>query len=352
MRGRADWLDQKYGRQLILGIDYPLASRLEAFLRRFSGPGRQPERAAGPPLALEPVEPVFPKVLIISYDPAVPGGRPLSREFGWNRVEDLAAGFIADLGRASHGYCNYQIAGQITADAWPVKVDGFGYRAGDYVAAWRTRSGFHQPDWADYQRILADFQIVDRVQSGQIDEVWLFAFPYGGFYESRMAGPGAFWCNAPPLEGVAGLSRRLVIMGFNYERGVGEMLESFGHRAESIMDRVFQGNRGDANLWERFTHYDDRHPGRAEVGTVHFAPNSQRDYDWGNRRKVLSNCDAWLNFPDLSGRPRLVDCREWGNGDTRKHHMWWLEHFPHVGGQSNGIAHNWWQYVVDPNRVH
>lgn len=301
----------------------------------------------------EPIMPASPKVLIISYDPLVPsaGERRLSSVFGWNQVEGLASEFISDLSQASHGYCNYQLTDIVTVDLWPVKIDGFRYGPDDYLAAWQARGGFHQPDWADYQRIMADFHLDQRLNSGQIDEVWLFAFPYAGFYESRMTGPGAFWCNAPPLEGFGHLSRKLIIMGFNYERGVGEMLESFGHRAESIMNQVFRSATGKANLWKRFTRYHRQNPGQAAVGTVHFAPNSERDYDWGNRRQVPSKCDNWYRFPDLSGHSRLVDCREWGNGDTRAHHLWWFKHFPHINGQSDGIAHNWWEYVVDPDRV-
>jgi hypothetical protein len=140
-------------------------------------------------------------------------------------------------------------------------------------------------------------------------------------------------------------------MGFNYERGVGEMLEDFGHRTESIMAKVFERTHGEANLWERFCRYDQKYPGRAEVGNVHFAPNSQRDYDWGNPRLVPSRCDTWYRFPNLSGEPRIVTCTEWGNGDIRKHHVWWLRHLPHVVGETNGISWNWWEYVVDPNRV-
>ncbi len=166
-----------------------------------------------------------------------------------------------------------------------------------------------------------------------------------------MAGPGAFWCNSPPLDSFGHMSRKFVIMGFNYERGLGEMLESYGHRAESIMAQVYRGKRGEANLWQRFIRYDMNRPGQAEVGNVHFAPNSRQDYDWGNRAKVLSRCDTWLNFPDLSGRTRQVNCAEWGNGDTRQHHLWWFRHFPHVAGQTAGISNNWWQYVLDPNRV-
>ena len=330
-----------------------MAKQIDTFLRRIRAQSRPSELKTSQQTRPAAVGPVSPKVLVISFDPIIQneGERRLSRVFGWNRVEELTAGLIADLARASYGYCNYEIVELLTVDALPVKIDGFSYSPDHYSAVWRARSGFHQPDWADYQRILDDFQLTQRIASGNIDEVWLFAFPYGGFYESRMAGPGAFWCNAPPLQAVGHSSRRFVIMGFNYERGVGEMLESFGHRAESIMGHVFRDKKGQANLWERFTRYDKVYPGQAEVGNVHFAPNSQRDYDWGNRRKVLSNCDSWLNYPDLSGWPRLVDCREWGNGDTRRHHLWWFEHFPHIAGQSAGISHNWWEYVIDPNRV-
>ena len=129
------------------------------------------------------------------------------------------------------------------------------------------------------------------------------------------------------------------------------MLEAHGHRAESIMSHVFRKKRGESNLWNRFTRYDGNHPGLAEVGNVHFAPNSKRDYDWENRAKVLSRCDTWYKFPDLSGPSRLVNCTEWGNGDTRKHHLWWFSHVPHFAGEQKGIANNWWSYITDPNTV-
>ena len=140
-------------------------------------------------------------------------------------------------------------------------------------------------------------------------------------------------------------------MGFNYERGVGEMLESFGHRAESIMKHVYRRHKGKDNLWERFTRHEETHPGEAEVGTVHFAPNSAFDYDWGNPRMVLSCCRNWNNYPDLTGEPEWVNCREWGGGDIRLHHKWWLSHFPNVSGENSGVLNNWWNYIIDPDRV-
>jgi hypothetical protein len=189
------------------------------------------------------------------------------------------------------------------------------------------------------------------VAAGELDEVWLFGPPYGGFYESRMAGLGAYWCNGPPVEGLA-CARRFVVMGFSYERGVGEMLESFGHRAESIMAEVFSSTPDAGNLWKRFTLYDKIAPQEAEVGTVHYAPNSRTDYDWGNPSPVLSRCRTWQNFPDLSGDPATVDCREWGGGDIRAHHRWWFNLMPHRNGQQSGISYNWWEYIANPNRVH
>ncbi len=298
-------------------------------------------------------ESFYPKVLLAVYDPKIPsaGNQKLSHLFGWNSVDRLVQSFIADLREASYEVCNYQISGRVELDAFPLKEDGFRYSADSFIRSWQSRQGFHVPDWANYHQLLDDVEAINKIRSGQADEVWLFGFPYGGFYESRMAGPGAFWCNAPPLSGYDDLGRRFVVMGFNYERGVGEMLESFGHRAESIMRHVFRERRNEAHLWERFTRIHRSHPGFSEVGTIHFAPNSRRDYEWGNRDKVPSRCDSWYDFPVLESPPRLVDCSEWGNGDIRKHHLWWFNHLPHGAGSYDGLSQNWWEYVIDPNRA-
>lgn len=297
-------------------------------------------------------EPVHPKVLMITHNPILhtQGERTLREVFRWNEPDVLAQQYIDDVRFASYGYANYEIAERIVVDGYPVKRDGFRYDERSYLEAWQRRQ-FHDPDGVDYLELVREFEMIEKINSGLVDEIWLFGHPYGGYYESLMAGPGAFWCNAPPLERTQHCARRFVIMGFNFERGVGEMLEDLGHRAESILYKVFERTHGEANSFERFTRYDHKYPGRAEVGNVHFAPNSVRDYDWGNPRYVLSRCDTWYNFPDLSGEFRQVNCNEWGNGDIRQHHLWWLRHLPHVEGESNGISWNWWEYLIDPNRV-
>jgi hypothetical protein len=293
------------------------------------------------------------KVTLIVHAPRVPElqNQHLYEALGWNQPDALIKSFIHDLRAVSDGHADFQIVSRYRSDQFPRKNDGFRYTPKTYLSAIRGARGFHHPDAIDYPEVLEEFELLEALDSDLTDEIWLMGFPYAGYFESTMGGPDAFWCNAPPLPETAQASRRFVVMGFNYERGVGEMLESFGHRAESIMQEVFRSKGQIQNDWARFTRYDLTHPGKAEVGTIHFAPNSQRDYDWGNRRKVRSNCDAWLTFPPLRENWREVDCREWGNGDIRAHHRWWFQHLPKAPGETNGVRNNWWAYILNPELV-
>lgn len=297
--------------------------------------------------------PIEMRVSMIVHNPILEqyGAVPLHQYFGWYDPDQLARQYADDLRACSGGLAQYRIVERIVVDGYPTKIDGFCYNDASYVGAWRQRHGFHQPDAVDYNRLLAEFDLIGKVERNLIDEVWLFAFPYAGYYESTMVGAGAFWCNSPPVPHTERCRRRFVVMGFNYERDVGCMLENFGHRVESIMSHVYRQHTGERNLWARFARYERDAPGRAECGNVHFAPNSANDYDWGNRRVVLSRADTWYRFPNLDGPARPMDCSEWGSGDMRAHHVWWLNHLPRVEGASDGVAHNWWQYVLRPDTV-
>lgn len=297
--------------------------------------------------------PINLRVSMIVHDPiiAAAGRAPLHQVMNWNDPDLLVAQYCHDLIACSGGIANYTVVESVVVDGYPIKADGFRYNAASYLACWRQQRAFHQPDAVDYGALLAAFDIVGKIERNEIDEVWLFGFPYSGYYESHMVGAGAFWCNSPPATYGADCKRRFVVMGFNYERGVECMLENFGHRVESIMHYVYHAHGGERNHWQRFTRYDRANPGRAECGNVHFAPSSDADYDWGNRRLVLSHADSWYAYPDLSAPPRPMSCDEWGDGDMRAHHIWWLNHLPRAQGSLDGVSNNWWQYVLDPNWV-
>lgn len=311
-----------------------------------------PDYGTEPDESLKP-EPVHKKVLMITHNPILrsKGGQTVKEYFGWNDPEQLASAYIEDVRWSSYGYANYEVIEHIEVDGYPVKRDGFQYTEESYLKAWETGK-FHEQDGVDYLILVREFEMIERINSGEIDEVWLFGHPYGGYYESIMAGPNAFWCNAPALKGTEHANRQFVIMGFNFERGVGEMLEDLGHRAESMFFKVYEDLEGDEkNLWERFYRIHKEFPNQSECGNVHFSPNSLTDYDWGNHTPVPSFCDNWYKFPDLSGESRIVDCSEWGNGDIRLHHLWWFRHMPHIKGDSEGISNNWWDYIIDSNKV-
>ena len=302
----------------------------------------------------EPAHVTTSKVLVIVYDPVVDDatGKKLSEHQGWRRTEDLATGFMADILQNSHGMARYQVIERIDVNEFPAKVDGFRYTPQTYLDVLRNVSSPYMPQEVDYYAIINQFDLLSRIARNEIDEVWVFGFPHAGFYESTMAGPNAFWCNSPALKNTNASGRRFVIMGFSYERGAGEMLESFGHRVESTMEKTFERKLGETNLWHRFIRYEKTAPGKAAIGNIHFAPNSERDYDWNNPSTVKSECYDWLlNFPDFKGDVRDINASEWGNGDIRLHHQWWLRHIPHVDGRQNGIHNNWWQYIINPQNV-
>ena len=302
----------------------------------------------------EPVQITQSKVLVIVYDPIMDKttGIKLSQQQKWFRPSDLVTGFMADILQVSGGMARYQIAQRIELDEFPAKTDGFRYTPQTFMDVLRGTTPPHLPQEVDYNAIINKHNILQRVAKNEIDEVWIFGFPHAGFYESTMGGPGAFWCNSYPLKNTDASKRRFVIMGFSFERSIGEMHEAYGHRAESIMENTFSKLIGEANLWRRFTQYEKTAPGKAACGNIHFAPNSQNDYDWNNPTPVKSECYDWqLNFPNFKGDVRTVTSSEWGGGEIRAHHKWWLNHFPRVAGRKNGIHNNWWQYVANPQNV-
>ncbi|HET6165015.1 MAG TPA: hypothetical protein VFG37_15195 [Planctomycetota bacterium] len=315
----------------------------------------KPPAPAAPPAQTkaELPPPLKAKVLQLVFDPPIAseGGKRLHEVMEWSDPEQNSKQYAADLEEASGGYADYQIVESLHVDEFPLLHDGFRYDFATLRDVLQGKTKPHQPEGFGYLALLDRFKVAERVEKGEIDEVWLQAMPYAGCYESTMAGDGAYDCNSGPLESVK-CKRLFVVMGFNYERGVGEMLEDYGHRTEAILTHVFGSwdPPKKAHAWDRFTLYDLLAPGEAACGNVHFAPNSTRDYEWGNETPVASTCDDWLAYPDLKGTKRTVTCAEWGDGDMRLHHKWWLAHLPRAAGRSDGKLNHWWAYAADFNR--
>ena len=175
-----------------------------------------------------------PKVLVIDF-------RPAAVPANWPATSDLVQQYVAAMRTASQNTLVFQVKNTITVAKYPVLQDGRTYTNTTWSQAMADDSRAYR-DWhgnymlADYQRIIQDFNLMQQVSDKVIDEVWMFGGPYFGFYESRMVGTSAFWCNGPGIE--CGC-RRFVIMGYNFQRSVKEMVHDFGHRAESILARQY-----------------------------------------------------------------------------------------------------------------
>lgn len=301
-----------------------------------------PEQAAERPITV--------RVLVLNYDPIIEaeGGKRLHEVFGWNDPRKLAEGYIADLREVSRGGVVHRIVEWRDLDEWPKKVDGFRYTDQTFLEAWRTRKGFHSPDEADYAAMLSSQRAIREVEAGRVDEVWIFGGPYFGYWESAMVGPEAFFINGGVYDRIPS-KVRFAVMGFNYERGVAEMIHNLCHRTENHMKRVFGSwNQGTPqHLWDRFSAYELTSPGHAAVGNCHFPPNGEKDYDYANPRSVWSYADDWLDYPNLTGKRTLVNCETWGGPDYQRNYLkWWFRRLPNAPGvDATGRQNNWWKYI-------
>jgi hypothetical protein len=293
------------------------------------------------------------KVWVLNFDPIVDAQTTmrLHEKCGWLDPRELAKQYVADVKEASSGLVTFEIVGWEDLDEFPDKEDGFRYTLDSYMECRRTGIGWHQPDIADYPKLITKYNLVDKVESGLVDEVWWFGAPYFGFGESAMAGRNAFYINGPVYDAPKVKCRRaFAIMGFNYERGPAEMIHNLCHRTESTLSRVFGGWRADQldSDWAHFAANAHQSNGVAGVGSCHFPPNGKSDYDYANATFVESTAEDWLGYPKLTGAKRKVNCETWGGPDFQRNYLkWWFAHLPKVAGV-NPITlrqNNWWEYV-------
>ena len=257
--------------------------------------------------------PVTVRVVVLCFNPYCPAheDRRVSEVFNWYKPHESIKTYCEDLTKASGGWAKYKVVDFYDIDCFPPFTDGFVYSGDEYVDAWRGRPKIvmHNGE-TDMHRALTDKSyafnnpktVLERINSGDIDEVLVFSAPAslnsGG--EAAMAGPSPWFINGATFK-FPDARRNFPIMGFNYEREVGCMLEDFCHRTEATVSRVYKSQDcfypklPATNNWEKFRMIDKVDPGNAACGFTHYAPNSTGDYDWGNKTKVYSTCDDWLN---------------------------------------------------------
>jgi hypothetical protein len=250
--------------------------------------------------------------LLLIYDPQLGPSqqyKTISDYFGWwPWYDDLIPAYIEGLWKASGGQVNWHVKERHLLYEFLPSTDPSGpWTADTYVDNY---NGLRQEKMGDYHAILNDprFDIIRKVESGEIDAVWMMGFPFTFFFETAMAGRGAYWINGivPDVESC----KKFVIYGFSYERGVGCMFENTAHMTEQIMERhgwdwpktgtfpvwnILDFNDPNRRLvptnlndWKRFSLSDTANygpdivsPGNAGAGLAHFPPNASYNYGWG-----------------------------------------------------------------------
>lgn len=312
--------------------------------------------------------PITKKVLLIIYDPVMSNGQKLHVHRGWPDPYALMPQIYGAISSSSGGYLNYQTVQTIERNEWPLKLDGFRYTESSYLNCLANTSTCHMPDDADYLRVFNDFGICSKLTSGTIDEVVIYGAPYFGFDEFAWKIPADkmpyytptnYWIYQGRKKNIPDCGRSVFVMGYSYERGVAEALESFSHRIESALTLTvgrgfWDACPGNATLgpsdWDHFTCIDKDKTSTINVagcGTAHFPPNGRWDYDDGNTAYVNHACPSWDNYPFTSKTIVNQNCTSWGCSRL-SFLQWWMAGLPVIDGlTTNGNLRNWWRYVAD-----
>ncbi len=326
------------------------------------------------------------RVLVIEQNPTLESlGISAAEKLG--QLEDLNAvvdEMIEDIEYSSHGNVDVEIVGYekfdefVTSKELMILSDGSRSYTLDEETwfdlmknGWRTywlnndvnEIGQYQ---YDYNHLIDTFDLIERRNNDEFDQVWLVGVDPINPYETIMVGNNAYWVNGKEMQ--EDCDNFLIMTLYVSRRDAN--FECYGHFAENVMRKVF-GRSYDSyepnqieinstsdlenlNLWERFclTEYSTNGT-YASVGNIHFSPNSEYDYDWLNTDYVESDWIDWRdNYPNLTGETIATNYKTWcptGNKNTvcREHHRWWFSLFPHVEGRTeDGYSNNWWDYLV------
>ena len=215
----------------------------------------------------------------------------------------------------------------------------------------------------DYGKIMQRIDIKALVQKRDIDEVWIWGY-HGGvlnLWESNMSSPHGDVSNSDRNEkDLPILDRTYTVYHYNYGRGLGEMLENHMHQFEHLLnhadgrDTAPKDKWSELLFWGKFVGSDASHKivtNPARCGWTHYAPNSERDYDWANPRFVETDIEDWK--PDGPGKTTRMNADRW-NSDPIKWRIYWMQAIP---GHGHSLTYqgkrlrDWWSFKADWDRA-
>ena len=284
-----------------------------------------------------------------NIDRTVTGDWGESLTFTRSKTDSLTRGIIRALesGSRYHGYKNPDAPASLKYTI--VDIIEFIEPLPEY-----KKQGFDVPI-TDYAAIMNRINIRHWVGKIGVKEVWIWGY-HGGvihLWESNMAGPYGDISNSNrDTTDLPVLSKTYTVYHYNYQRGVSEAVENHMHQLEAVLNHVDGRDRTPEDEWDQLLYWgkfvgsDKTHKiVRPGCGWSHYPPNAERDYDWANKRYVLSNIMDWK--PDGSGKKQPINCDVWG-GNSLQWFIFWMQNHP---GKENNVTYNnrpltnWWMFI-------
>jgi hypothetical protein len=210
----------------------------------------------------------------------------------------------------------------------------------------------------DYKAIMKRIDAKRLVEKEGVQEIWLWGY-HGpiGLWESNMSSPTGDVSNSDrDNTDLPVFNRTYTLYHYNYGRGVGEMLENHMHQLEHLLnyadgrDFTPEDKWSELLFWGKFVGSDASHKivtNPARCGWTHYAPNSEKDYDWANPRYVETDIEDWK--PDGIGKTQRMNADRWDR-DAVKWRVYWLQAIPsldHSLTYKGKALRNWYSFVAD-----
>ena len=363
------------------------------------------------------------KVLVIEINPVLNtitnsnlyhnnNGHPKVSEFFYQDSEKAIQEIVKDLEQASHGYLNISLqreylnefptyknkltltngkkAHRFNEATYLSYVKKVGAYRGDWYNSINTLNNKTDGFSFDYNYIINKYNLVERRNNKEFDQVWLLTVDPAHTYETIMVGRSPYWINSP---GVKVDCDNFLMFNITIARRDSN-LHAFAHAVECIMngvyqkvattftspDNTFQFQRflagydsylkdsvnintitkyNNLTNWEKFTLNAYNNAGKyTSVGNVHFPFNGEDDYDYYNDTKVYTNWREWLDYPNITGKFVKDNEDAWtyiefnvlseneNRSQDRIYNRFWLYLMPHIlGSTADGYSNNWWKYI-------
>lgn len=143
-------------------------------------------------LDLAPKEGIVVKFAVLNFDPIYP-------EQDNKRLHEILEAaiprvqmdtLIEDVGTCSQFMVNYKVVSWEDIDGMPKKIDGFTYSKEEILKVIKEENSPHQPDAADFVKIINDANLFEEFKSNKIDKLLLLGPPYAGFGDEKSYFPG------------------------------------------------------------------------------------------------------------------------------------------------------------------